>query len=153
MHYSAALQYCLVTYLLAQIFCFLFVLKNNRSIMITERFCHCDCWRINDNWTNTHCWIYLIFCILWILHTVWKRGGFLLLIHLRIRKKNFAWIFFFFFGKINSNKFKQVKSQEENNGISKEQSKTVCSCTKREKWTCHFARFFFTVAEKKQVVP
>ena len=30
----------------------------------------------------------------------------------------------FFFGKINSKKFKQVKSQEENNGISKDQSKT-----------------------------
>ena len=97
MHYSAALQYCLVTYSLAQIFCFLFILKNCHSIMITERFCHCDCWRINDNWTNTHCWINLIFCILWILHTVWKRGGFLLLIHLRIRKKDFAYFSFFFF--------------------------------------------------------
>ena len=39
----------------------------------------------------------------------------------------------FFFGKINSKKFKQFKSQEENNGISEEQSKAVCSCTKREK--------------------
>ena len=48
-------------------------------------------------------------------------------------KMKFCLDFFFFFGKINSKKFKQVKSQEENNGISKEQSKTVCSCTKREK--------------------
>ena len=39
----------------------------------------------------------------------------------------------FFFGKINSKKFKQVKSQKENSGISKEQGKAVFSCTKREK--------------------
>ena len=134
LHYSVALQNCLVTYLLAQIFCFSVVLKNSHSMMTTQRFCHCDCWKINNNWTDTQCWIYLIFCIWWLLHPVWERerGGVLRLIHLRIIKSNFAWIFFSF-GKINSKKFKQVKSQEENNGISKERSKTVCCCTKREK--------------------
>ena len=40
---------------------------------------------------------------------------------------------YLFCDKMNSKKFKQVKSQEENNGISKEKSKTGCSCTKREK--------------------
>ena len=95
MHYSAGLQYCLVTYLLAQIFYCLVVLKNCHSMMITERFCHCDCWRMNDNWTDTQSWIYLIFCILWILHPVWESGGFLWLRHLRIIKSNFSWIFVF----------------------------------------------------------
>ena len=50
--------------------------------------------------------------------------------------------FFFFFGKINSKKFKQVKLQEENNGISKKKQKKrfVPAPKERSKHAQHFFR-------------
>ena len=51
----------------------------------------------------------------------------------------------FFFGKINSKKFKQVKSQEENNGISKERSK-------EREVNMSIREFFFSQLMKKQVI-
>ena len=135
------LHYCMIALFCSSpvLFSYLFTSSNflflSDSMMITQRFCHCDCSRINDTWANTKCLIYLIFCLCWILHPVWERWCFMI-----DPSEDYKIKFCLDFcccccccGKINSKKFKQVKSQEEKNRTSKEQSKTVCSCTKRQK--------------------